>query len=459
VNDVIQNLLILYVGLLLINVALSATLWWRNRNPLYRALFFVWATTAGSFVAQGALVQNDLVIALGFVAVFPVNLALAHLGALATSVPLAARQFVVVMAISTAASIVLSVAGCRFTIVALPIAIATSLPSLVTGLRIIVTRWRTTSISVRALAISSILFSAHNIDFAFLRDKPAYAPLGFTVAILIIFALSITGPGVVLELVTEQQARTAIEMETARRIQHRIAPRDVSLKGLDVLSYLRPAEDVGGDYLDVYTIGDDSWLLLGDVTGHGLGAGLVMLMAQSTISAILQTRPDISPRELNWLANRVLHANLRRLEESRHMTVISLRRSASNRFTVSGAHDDFYIVRADGSLERHSAAHFPLGLGFVGDLEIDAVGEDAFQLYPGDLLYVGTDGVTEAAPGGDPRRGLFGEQQIERLLVEHSRASLDDLRRALLAELETFTGGVYHDDVAFLLVRAHGEMS
>lgn len=139
------------------------------------------------------------------------------------------------------------------------------------------------------------------------------------------------------------------------------------------------------------------------------------------------------------------------------MTVISLRRSASNRFTVSGAHDDFYIVRANGTLERHSAAHFPLGLGFVDDLDVEAFGEDAFQLYPGDLLYVGTDGVTEAAPGGDPRRGLFGEQQIEQLLVRHASASLDDIQRALLAELETFTGGVYHDDVAFLLVRAREE--
>lgn len=453
-TDVVQNLLVLYVGLLLINVALAATLWWRNGGALYRALFFVWASTAVSFVAQGALVQSDLAVALGFVSVFFVNLSLAHLGSLATGVSLAWRIFVAILVVAIAASVAAFLAGLSFTTVALPIAIAVSLPALVTAFRMLSTRWRSLSISVRALAVSSILFSAHNVDFAFLRDKPDFAPLGFTIAILIIFALSITGPAVVLELVTDRQARIANEMETARRIQARIAPHDVSLAGLEVVSYLRPADDVGGDYLDLYSFGEDSWLLLGDVTGHGLGAGLVMLMAQSTISSILQTRPDITPRELNWLANRILNSNLRRLEENRHMTVISLRRSAGNRFTVSGAHDDFYIVRESGAIEQRTATHFPLGLGFVDELALDDVGQDTFELHEGDLLFLGTDGVTEASPGGDPNRGLFGDEAVAALLAEHARSPLQDIQRALIAKLDAFTGGVYHDDVAFLLVRA-----
>lgn len=456
-SAVVQNLLALYAGLLLINVALSATLWHRNRDALYRALFFVWMTTAASFVVQGALQQTDLAIALAFVSVFPVNLALAHLAALATGVELAWRRLTAVLVLAIATSVVLSLLGLGFTTVALPIAIAVSLPSLVTAVRIVTTRWPTLSISGRALVVSSVLFSLHNLDFAFLRDKPDFAPLGFTIAILIIFALSITGPAVVLELVTERQARIATEMDAARRIQARIVPSDASLAGLEVVTYLKPADDVGGDYLDVYAFGDDSWLLLGDVTGHGLGAGLVMLMAQSTISSILHTRPDISPRELNWLANRILHANLARLEEARHMTVVSLRRRDGNRFTLSGAHDDIFIVRRDGTLERRSVTHFPLGLGFTPDLDPADVGEDSFDLGPGDLVFVGTDGITEAAPGGDPRRGVFGEEALTALLASHVDKPLAELQRALVDALDAFTGGVYYDDVAFLVARAKGE--
>ncbi len=451
---VIQNLLILYAGLLLINVGLSAALWYRNRNPLYRALFFVWATTAASFVVQGALVSSDLMIALAFTAVFPVNLALAKLVALAMGVALPWRRYATILLAGVATSLLLSRLDWGFTAIALPIAVAVSLPTLVTAVRVVASRWRELTISGKALLVSSLLFCAHNVDFAFLRDKPAFAPLGFTIATLIIFALSITGPAVVLELVTEREARIATEMETARRIQMKILPRDMSLPGLELASYLRPAQSVGGDYIDLYAFGDDCWLLVGDVTGHGLGAGLVMLMAQSTISSILQTRPDVSPRELNWLANRVLSRNLARLEESRHMTVASLRRAAGNRFTISGCHDDVIIVRAGGRVERLSVAHLPMGLGFLGDLPLDSVTEEGFVLAENDLLFIGTDGIMEASRGGDPRQGILGEDAVAELLVQHAGEPLVQIKNALVDRLERFTAGVYADDAAFLLVRA-----
>ncbi len=456
-TDVVQNLLALYSGLLVINVALSAALWVRDRDPLYRALVFVWASTAISFVAQGVFVQSDLAVTLGFATVFPVNLALAHLVSLVTGTPLPWQRYVLVLLGASAVATVFSWSGADFTLVALPVAVAVSLPALVTAVRSAMRGWGSLTISSRALLVSSVLFSAHNVDFAFLRDQPRFAALGFTIAILIVFALSITAPAVAMEQVVQREARISAEMEAAHRIQMRMIPQDTNVRGLEIVSHVRPTASVGGDYLDVYTFGEESWLLLGDVTGHGLGAGLVMLMAQSTISSILQSRSDISPRELNWLANRILHSNLRRLDESRHMTMVSIRRDADHRFRVSGAHDDIYIVRAaTGTVETVSLTHFPMGLGFFEDLSVDDVGEDGFELAPGDLLFIGTDGITEAAPDGDPRRGMFGEEALKRLLVANAEASLPVIRDTLLGRLDDFTGGTYEDDVAFLLVRATG---
>jgi serine phosphatase RsbU (regulator of sigma subunit) len=453
--SVVQNLLALYVGLVLFNVALAGALWRKNRDRLHRALFYVWATTLVSFVAQGALVQSDLAIVLGFTSVFAVNLSLAHLLALANDVALPWRRYVAVLAIGLALTLGGWLLGAGFTVLAAPVAIAVSLPAAVTAWRVLGTRWRRLTTSGRVLALGSLAFAAHNVDFAFLRDKPSFAPVGFTIAILVVFALSATGPAVVLELVTEREARIAAEMETARRIQTKILPRDTSLPGLDLVTFLRPAASVGGDYLDLYAFGDDCWLLLGDVTGHGLGAGLVMLMAQSTISSILHTKPGISPRELNFLANRILHRNLARLEEERHMTVVSLRRGPGNHFTISGSHDDILIVRAaTGAVEHRAMAHFPMGLGFYDELAIDDVDEESFDLADGDLLFIGTDGVTEAAPGGDPRAGVLGERAVVELLTAHMHSPLEEIRAALIGRLDAHTRGVYHDDVAFLLVRA-----
>src|SRR5262249_15534059 len=153
-----------------------------------------------------------------------------------------------------------------------------------------------------------------------------------------------------------------------RRIQSMLLPRRLDLPGLEVVGYMRPADSVGGDYFDVQQTGDDCWILLGDVTGHGLGAGLVMLMAQSAMSAIVEATPDLSPRELNPLATRVLLSTLKRLEERRHMTIVTIR-CRGNDLAISGSHDDIILWHArERTATVLPVAHFPFGLGFH-DLE------------------------------------------------------------------------------------------
>jgi serine phosphatase RsbU (regulator of sigma subunit) len=174
-------------------------------------------------------------------------------------------------------------------------------------------------------------------------------------------------------------------------------------------------------------------------------------MAQSTISSILQTRPDISPRELNALANRILHANLTRLDEQRHMTIVTIR-GRDHHFEVSGSHDNIYIYRAETkSVETLAMTHFPWGLGFRD--HVADIAQESFELGAGDVLFLGTDGITEAAREGDHVRGTFGEDGIIDILVHHAHAPLAMLSSMLAEQLDAFTRGVYHDDVAFLVAR------
>ncbi|HVM68592.1 MAG TPA: SpoIIE family protein phosphatase, partial [Gaiellaceae bacterium] len=403
-DPVVRNLLAVYAGLVLTNTGLTAVLWRSNRTRLFGALFFVWASTLVSFALQGALQTTPLITVLGFSPTFAVNLSLAHLLGYAVGIEVRWRPFALALAVGLVLAVASASLGAPFWAVALPVAVPVALPTTVVASKAFAGRWRRMSVAGKAFAASSILFALHNLDYAFLRDEPAFAPIGFTIAILIIFALSITGPAVVLEIVAADKARIATELDAARRIQSMILPRRLDHPGLEVVGYMRPADSVGGDYFDVHRSGDDCWILLGDVTGHGLGAGLVMLMAQSTMSAIVEARPDVTPKELNHLANRVLRSNLTRLEERRHMTVVTIR--------SRGSHDDIIVWRArDKTAEVRPVAHFPCGLGFV-DLEPADVGEEALRLEDGDLLFVGTDGVVEASPGGDPRRGVFGEDAV-----------------------------------------------
>jgi serine phosphatase RsbU (regulator of sigma subunit) len=458
-DAVLRNLLFLYAGVVVINVLLSAALWIRDRNPLFRSLLVVWTWTVVALTFSGALTGGTVAIISGLLPTFAVNLMFARILGSTTGVAVPIGPYLGGLAAAYAATIALSVTGHGFTVSTLPTAIAIGLPSLVTGARSLVSGRRLTTSAI-VLLTGCVLFSLHNVDFAFLRDRPSAATLGFTLATLIVFALSVAAPAVALEQVTEQRARLATELDVARRIQARIIPADAALPGLEMTSHVRPADSVGGDYLDVYRDGDRCWFLLGDVTGHGLGAGLVMLMAQSTMSSLLRLRPEITPRELNFYANQVLATNLDRLQERRHLTAVSLLRTQGNRFVVSGTHDSLLVYRAaTGAVETCEMHHFPVGLGFAPDVAEDAFGEDALELGPGDTLLMFTDGVTEAARAGDPRAGLFGTEPLVRLLTRHATSPLAQLKQDLLDELDRFTGQAYDDDVTFVALRARGEVA
>ena len=100
-------------------------------------------------------------------------------------------------------------------------------------------------------------------------------------------------------------------MEIAARIQTSILPRDVNVAGLEIAAAMHAATEVGGDYYDVVPVDDGCWLGIGDVAGHGLGTGLVMLMMQSGIGALARKMPDASPRDLLLALNTMLVENVR----------------------------------------------------------------------------------------------------------------------------------------------------
>jgi serine phosphatase RsbU (regulator of sigma subunit) len=145
------------------------------------------------------------------------------------------------------------------------------------------------------------------------------------------------------------------------------------------------------------------------------------------------------------------------------MTIVSVRRDGrKGRLSVSGSHEDLLVFRAaSGLVESIPMSHFPFGLGFAPDLERESIGDTTLELLPGDLLFVGTDGVFEAARGGDHRVGLFGVEPVQQALANSRGLPLSEVRQRLVDRLEAFTGGRYGDDVAFLMLRARngGEAS
>ena len=240
------------------------------------------------------------------------------------------------------------------------------------------------------------------------------------------------------------------EVEIARRIQTSILPAHIAVPGLEIAARMIPASEVGGDYYDVRPTPGGCWLGIGDVVGHGLGAGLVMLMIQSGLSSLVTHSPGALPHQILPALNRMLVENLRqRMGRDDHATLTLFRYFATGRLAFAGAHEDIIVCGRTGQIRT-----LPTGGTWVGiSDDISPYLENQFlDLEPGDLVLLYTDGITEARQEherfGLPR--LLGE--IQKRHAEPVEAILDGVLRAVF----DFCGGPPQDDATLLVLRYVG---
>ena len=451
-----ESLLILYSGMILFNTILSCSLWYLKKVVLYKYLTFYWAAMMLTFLTQGVFNQNNLMINLGYSVAFLVALAMVRLLSAITSITLKMTPFYGLMGIAYVLSTYFYYAGAPFWVITLPTGIATALPIFVISYKVITKQWKSLSYSEKGMIISSLCIGAHQLDFPFLRNDPSFASLGFTIAIFFVFALSIFAPAIILEYETQEKARVKAEVDVAKKIQMEILPKKPKINAYELTCYMKSAEEVGGDYYDIINFGEFSWVLLGDVTGHGLGSGLVMFMAQSIMSSILHTKKDISPAELNYLANKVLYQNLNRLNEVRPLTIVSMLLYQSGDIKISGFHDNIYIYRhKTKTVEQLAINTIPFGLGFTDSINQAEFQEINQKVYENDLVFIGTDGITEASQDGDFNKPQFNEGNLITFIEENgAQLDIEAFKEKLVIQLDEYTNKIYHDDLTFIVLKA-----
>jgi serine phosphatase RsbU (regulator of sigma subunit) len=235
------------------------------------------------------------------------------------------------------------------------------------------------------------------------------------------------------------------EMELARKIQTALVPRDPALDGCDVASVMKPADQVGGDYYDVFRTGDREWIAMGDVSGHGVPAGLVMMMTQTAIRTAVHADPTASPARVLDVVNRTLTENIRRLGDDKYVTLQLLRRDPDGTIQFSGQHQDLLVYRAENASVETIACEGPwIGLmDEIGPLLTD----QTFKLGSDDVLLLHTDGVTEAKRGGT----MLDATGLSELLAQNAASSSGQLVSAILTRLEQYE---VFDDVAIVAIKS-----
>lgn len=237
------------------------------------------------------------------------------------------------------------------------------------------------------------------------------------------------------------------EMELAKKIQTALVPEKPALEGCEVAAAMRPADQVGGDYYDVVEVDGIEWVLIGDVSGHGVPAGLVMMMCQTIVRSVLQRDPRMSPGELLTLVNRTLTGNIKRLGENKYMTLQAFRRDCDGGFTVAGLHQDLLVYRAATKRVDQMPMRQGAWLGIVDDLT-SMVPSQRLELGEGDILLLYTDGATEAVKGDEVLDNGGLSTIFER--VARLGGSPQAIVDAVLSELSSYD---VRDDVTLVAIK------
>ena len=248
-----------------------------------------------------------------------------------------------------------------------------------------------------------------------------------------------------------ENLRLGAELDVARHIQMMVLPKVKELSEvpkIEIAGYMQPADEVGGDYYDVLQDGGRIKVGIGDVTGHGLEAGVLMLMVQSVARA-LQERGGGDPKQFLEVLNRAIYKNIERTNSDKHLTLAFLDYE-DRKVTLSGQHEEVLVLREDGDVERIDTNDlgFPIGLEhdispFVATRDID--------FDSGDIIILHTDGVTEAE-GQDG--GLFGIERLRDSAGRHRDGSAEKIVQGIIDDLMAHIGTQkIHDDITLVVMR------
>ncbi len=237
------------------------------------------------------------------------------------------------------------------------------------------------------------------------------------------------------------------EVEIARRIQTSILPTEHLVHGLQIAARMATASAVGGDYYDVRPTHDGCWLGIGDVAGHGLEAGLVMLMIQSGLSALILHDPDVLPHHILPALNKMLYQNLRlRMGRDDHATLTMFRFFSDGRLAYAGAHEDIIVCGKGGEVRT-----VPTHGTWVGISEEIPCGLESrtLTLTEGDLVVLYTDGIPEARCGHE----CFGMPRLIAEVDKRHALPVEEIASGIMQTVFDHCAGCLQDDATLLVMR------
>ncbi|MBI3271608.1 MAG: SpoIIE family protein phosphatase [Planctomycetes bacterium] len=245
-----------------------------------------------------------------------------------------------------------------------------------------------------------------------------------------------------------QKQMMAQALGIAKEIQVGLLPKKPpEVAAMDIAGWSLACDETGGDYYDYIELGDGRLgVVIGDVSGHGVGSALLMASARAFLRGLIISFAD--PSDVLFRLNNLLAKDM---EAGRFMTLLLGILDPKKRTFIytSAGHDAPVLHRgATGEIKELESTGFPLGIIEDGDFPK----AEEIQLDAGDQLLFMTDGVWEAM---DREQQPYGrERMCECLRRNHVLASKDIIQCIYRDQLDFIRGAPQHDDITMVLITA-----
>jgi serine phosphatase RsbU (regulator of sigma subunit) len=248
-----------------------------------------------------------------------------------------------------------------------------------------------------------------------------------------------------------ENMRMSAELDVTRKIQQMLLPKDRELKevvGLDIAGFMESADEVGGDYYDVLQHEGRVKIGIGDVTGHGLESGVLMIMLQTAVRTLLAYNEPDAVRFLTAI-NSVIYDNMQRMNCDKNAS-LALLDYHEGMLKLSGQHEEMIVVRCNGSVERFDTIDLGFPIGLDEDIA-DFVAQTLVQLHSGDVVVLYTDGITEAK---NMNKVLYGLDRLIKVIQINWQRTATEIGDAVIEDVRAHIGQQkVFDDITLLILK------
>ena len=258
-----------------------------------------------------------------------------------------------------------------------------------------------------------------------------------------------------LTKVTAEKERIGAELNVATKIQANMLPSIFppfpGRKEFDIYATMTPAKEVGGDFYDFFLIDDDHIaLVMADVSGKGVPAALFMVIAKTLIKDRALSGEYSPAKILTDVNEQLCEGNDAELFVTVWLAIIEI--STGKGKAANAGHEHPTLRRADGRYELVEYRHSPA----VATMEGMRFREHDFEIFPGDSIFVYTDGVPEAT---DANNVLFGNERMLEALNQQPDAEPETILRNVKTAVDAFVGSApQFDDLTMLGFRYNGKI-